>query len=349
MHQQLDVGVLGATGVVGQQFIRRLDRHPWFRLRWIAASDRSAGKRYADAVAWRWATPIPADAASLIVAAPVPDSAPSVVFSGLDASVAGDIEAEFARAGHTVISNARNHRMAADVPLLVPEINPDHTSLLTAQRRQRGWTGAIVTNPNCSTAILALALAPLVPFGLELVTVTTLQALSGAGYPGVPSLDIVGNIIPFIAGEEPKVETETRKILGALVGESIVDHPVIVSAQTTRVPVLNGHTAVVSARLASTPSIDDVREALIRYRGDARVAALPTAPERPVVWFSDDARPQPALDAGLGNGMSVSFGRLRACPVLGVKFVALGDNTVRGAAGAAILNAELLAAEGRLS
>lgn len=349
MDRQLDVGVLGATGVVGQQFIRRLAAHPWFRLRWVAASDRSAGKRYGDAVSWRWPTPIPAQAAGLTVAPPEPAGAPPILFSGLDASVAGEVEAAFARAGHTVISNARNHRMAPDVPLLVPEINPDHVAVLHAQRRQRGWPGAIVTNPNCSTAILALALAPLTPFGLEQVTVTTLQALSGAGYPGVASLDILGNIIPFIAGEEPKIETETRKILGRVTGDTIVDHPVVVSAQTTRVPVINGHTVVVSARLAAAPALEDVREAVARYAGDPRVSGLPTAPAQPVVWFDEDARPQPALDVGLGDGMSVSFGRLRACPVLGVKFVALGDNTVRGAAGAAILNAELLVAGGWLS
>jgi len=349
VHPQIDVGILGATGVVGQQFVRRLAHHPWFRLRWLAASERSEGRRYRDVAAWRWPAPIPQEVADLVIASPSPDGAPAVIFSALDASVAGEIEEAFARAGHVVISNARNHRMAPDVPLLVPEINPSHVALIDVQRRVRGWSGAIVTNPNCSTAILDLALAPLRPFGLEQVTVTTMQALSGAGYPGVPALDILGNIIPFIAGEESKVETETKKILGVFDGEAVAAHPVVVSAQTTRVPVANGHTVVVSARLADRPSIGAVRDAMSRFVGAGPVAGLPSAPSSPLICFDDETRPQPALDAGRGDGMTVSVGRLRECPVLGIKFVALGDNTVRGAAGAAILNAELLAAEGRLS
>ena len=349
MHPQVDVGILGATGVVGQQFVRRLVRHPWFHLCWLAASERSEGRRYRDVVAWRWPTPIPSEVADLTLAGAAPEGAPRVVFSALDASVAGEVEEAFARAGHVVISNARNHRMASDVPLLVPEINPSHTALIDVQRRARGWSGAIVTNPNCSTAILDLALAPLRRFGLEQVTVTTMQALSGAGYPGVSSLDILGNIIPFIAGEEAKVENETKKILGALAGDVVSGHPVVVSAQTTRVPVINGHTVIVSARLSDRPAIEAVRDAMARYIGEGPVAGLPSAPAAPLVCVDDDDRPQPALDAGMGDGMTVAVGRIRACPVLGIKFVALGDNTVRGAAGAAILNAELLAAEGRLS
>lgn len=350
MHPQTEVGVLGATGVVGQQFVRRLAAHPWFRLRWLSASERSEGKRYRDVVAWRWPSPIPPGAGHLIIAGPsAAGHAPRVLFSALDAAVAEDVEVAYARAGHVVISNARSHRMAADVPLLVPEINPSHTALLDAQRRARAWPGAIVTNPNCSTAILDLALAPLRVFGLEQVMVTTMQALSGAGVPGVPSLEILGNVIPFIAGEEAKVEMETRKILGSLEGPRVVDHPVVVSAQTTRVPVVNGHTAVVSVRLAERPSVAAVREAMTGFVGAGPVAGLPSAPAAPLVCFDEDNRPQPALDAGLGDGMTVSVGRIRACPVLGMKFVALGDNTVRGAAGVAILNAELLAVEGRLS
>ena len=350
MHPHTDVGVLGATGVVGQQFVRRLAAHPWFRLRWVSASERSEGKRYRDVVSWRWPSPIPPAVADLIVAGTsAPAGAPRVLFSALDAAVAGDVEAAAARAGHVVISNARNHRMAPDVPLLVPEINPSHTALIDTQRRARAWPGAIVTNPNCSTAILDLALAPLRAFGLELVTVTTMQALSGAGYPGVPSLEILGNVIPFIAGEEPKVETETPKILGSFDGSCVVDHPVVVSAQTTRVPVANGHTVLVSVRLTERPSVAAVRDAMARFAGADPVAGLPSAPAAPLVCFDDDNRPQPALDAGLGDGMTVAVGRVRACPVLGFKFVALGDNTVRGAAGAAILNAELLAVEGRLA
>jgi aspartate-semialdehyde dehydrogenase len=345
----IDVGILGATGIVGQQFVKRLVDHPWFQLRWLSASERSEGRRYRDVTSWRSPSPLPPQVADMVVSSPITAAAPRVVFSALDAAVAGELEAEFARAGHIVISNARSHRMAADVPLLVPEINPSHVALVDVQRRARRWPGAIATNPNCSTAILDLALAPLRAFGLEHVLVTTMQALSGAGYPGVPALDIAGNIIPFIAGEESKIETETRKILGVLEVNAIADHPVVVSAQTTRVPVLNGHTVVVSARLSERPSIAAVRDAMTAYAADDIVASLPSSPARPLVVFDDDSRPQPVLDAGLGDGMTVSVGRLRACPVLGVKFIALGDNTVRGAAGAAILNAELLAAEGRLS
>jgi aspartate-semialdehyde dehydrogenase len=346
---RIDVGILGATGVVGQQFVRRLAGHPWFRLRWLAASERSEGRRYREVVSWRVPGPPPAEAADLVVSLPTPAAAPRVLFSALDAAVAGELEETFARAGHIVISNARNHRMAPDVPLLVPEINASHTALLDEQRRVRGWGGAIVTNPNCSTAILDLALAPLTVFGLDAVTVTTLQAVSGAGYPGVASLDILGNVIPFIAGEEPKIETETRKILGRLAGGGVADHPVVVSAQTTRVPVVNGHTMAVSARLADRPTLAAVRRAMTEWIGDARMAELPSAPRPPLVLLDGDARPQPVLDAPAGDGMTVSVGRLRECPVLGVKFIALGDNTVRGAAGAAVLNAELLALEGRLS
>lgn len=345
---RIDVGILGATGMVGQEFIAQLDGHPWFNLVWIAASERSQGRPLADAAAWRLPAPRPAAAAGMVVDAVVPDRAPRVVFSGLDASVAGDVEAAFAAAGHVVVSNARNYRMDADVPLLVPEINPDHLELLAAQRAARRWPGLIVTNPNCSTIVLTLALAPLRRFGLRRVNVTTLQAVSGAGYPGVPSLDIVGNVIPFIGGEEEKMETETQKILGTLAGGRVEPHPVTVSAHTTRVGVTNGHTAMVSVGFETAPAAAELVDAFRSFTGRPQAEALPGAPERPIDYLDEANRPQPRLDVDRGNGMTVTTGRLRPCPVLDWKFVALGHNTIRGAAGAAILNAELMLIDGLL-
>ena len=340
----IDVGVLGATGVVGQQFVSRLAAHPWFNLTWLAASERSEGKTYRSVAPWRLATPIPDAAGTRVVEACTPGRGPKVVFSGLDASVAGEIESAFAAAGHIVVSNARNFRMDPLVPLLIPEINADHLQLLSEQRAQKQWPGAIVTNPNCSTIVLALALAPLRPFGIRAVVVSTMQAVSGAGYPGVPSLDILGNVVPFIGGEEDKMQTEPQKILGTDGGRT--PHPMIVSAHTNRVPVIDGHTMTVSVDLTARPSIDEVTEALRKFRGAPQELGLPTAPQPPIVVMDEPNRPQPRLDADLGGGMAVSVGRVRACPVLHARFVALGHNTVRGAAGAAILNAELMHARG---
>lgn len=342
----IDVGILGATGVVGQQFVSRLSTHPWFRPTWLAASDRSEGKAYRVAAPWRLSAPLPADVADRTVEACVPGRGPKVVFSGLDASVAGDIEGAFAAAGHIVVSNARNFRMDPLVPLLIPEVNADHLAVLAEQRAAKGWPGAIVTNPNCSTVVLAMALAPLRVFGLRAVVVSTMQAVSGAGYPGVPSLDILGNVVPFIGGEEEKMQSETQKILGADGGRS--PHAVIVSAHTNRVPVIDGHTMTVSVDLESKPDVDAIVAALRDFRGRPQLLGLPTAPVPPIVVMSEANRPQPRLDADLGGGMAISVGRVRACPVLHARFVALGHNTVRGAAGAAILNAELMKAEGML-
>ena len=342
----IDVGILGATGVVGQQFVSRLSTHPWFRPTWLAASDRSEGKTYRAAAPWRLSTPIPADIAERTVEACVPGRAPKVVFSGLDASVAGEIEAAFAAAGHIVVSNARNFRMDPLVPLLIPEINAHHLSILSEQRASKGWPGAIVTNPNCSTIVLALALAPLQQFGLRAVLVSTMQAVSGAGYPGVPSLDILGNVVPFIGGEEEKMQSETQKILGTDGGR--VPSDVVVSAHTNRVPVIDGHTMTVSADLTTKPDVEAVIAAMRDFRGRPQQLGLPTAPMPPIVVMPETNRPQPRLDVDLGGGMAVSVGRVRTCAVLHVKFVALGHNTVRGAAGAAILNAELMQAEGML-
>ncbi len=350
---QLEVGVLGATGTVGQQFVRLLDQHPWFSLTWLAGSERSEGKRYTDAAPWRLGTPISTESAKNIVQPPVPGQGPQLVFSALDASVAGELEAAFAAAGHIVVSNARNYRMEADVPLLVPEINPEHLGLVPLQAK-RGWKGAIVTNPNCSTVFLSMALAPLRQFNLRNVTVTTLQAVSGAGYPGVPSLDILGNVVPFIGGEEEKIESETKRILGLLKdkqgnGQQAVEpHPVTISAQTTRVPVVDGHTESISVSIDQGVTLDDVRHALTTFRGKPQDHRLPSAPCHPIVYAPEPNRPQPRLDVDRGNGMTVTIGRLRPCSVLGYKFIALGHNTVRGAAGAALLNAELMKAEGLL-
>lgn len=343
----IDVGILGATGTVGQRFVQLLDRHPWFTLTWLGASERSLGKRYGE-LPWRLPSPLPPAARDLLVEAPVPGRAPRLVFSALDAAVAGEIETAFARAGHLVVSNARTHRMDPLVPLLIPEVNPDHLALVAEQRRVRGWSGAIVTNPNCSTVVLAIVLAALGAFEPERTLVTTLQAASGAGYPGVPSMDLLGNVIPFIDGEEEKIETETRKILGTLRDGAVALHPIRVSAQTTRVPVVDGHTEAISVRLARPATLDRLREAFTTFTGRPQAYRLPSAPARPIVYRDEPNRPQPRLDADEGGGMSVTVGRLRPCPILGWKFVALGHNTIRGAAGAAILNAELLVAEGYL-
>jgi aspartate-semialdehyde dehydrogenase len=347
-RKRLDVGILGATGTVGQQFIRILSRHPWFRPSWLAASERSEGRRYGEAATWRLPEPLPDETARLDVQSCTPGRGPKLVFSALDASAAKDIEPEFARAGHVVVSNARSYRMDEDVPLLIPEVNPDHLGLIARQRRERGWPGAIVTNPNCSTVVLAMVLAPLRVFGIKSVAVTTLQAVSGAGYPGVPSLDILGNVVPWIQNEEEKIQTETKKILGSYAAESVTPHPVVVTAQTTRVPVVDGHTETVSIAFEQRPAVGDVRQALGSFHARPQALELPMAPDAPIVCVDANDRPQPRLDAWRGDGMTVTVGRVRECPVLGIKLVALGHNTVRGAAGAAVLNAELMLAEGRL-
>ena len=342
MSARLEVGVLGATGMVGQQFVRLLEAHPWFDATWLAGSDRSSGKTYGDAASWRLSTPAPDAAAARIVEQPIPGRGPKLVFSALDAGVAGDLEKAFAEAGHIVVSNARNYRMDPHVPLLVPEINADHLGALATQRDTHGWPGAIVTNPNCSTVFLAMALAPLRALGLTTSVVTTLQAVSGAGHPGVPSLDILGNVVPFIGGEEDKLETEPQKILGTLRGGLVEPHGVIVSAQTTRVPVIDGHTEMISVGFSSAVTAEDIRAAFDAFRGVPQERGLPSAPAQPLVYLEDANRPQPRLDVEREGGMAVFLGRLRPCPVLQYKFVALGHNTVRGAAGAAILNAELM-------
>jgi len=346
--QTLEVGILGATGMVGQHFIKFLQGHPWFKLTWLGASDRSAGKVYRDAMTWHLAGGLPDSVARLTVEDSKPGNAPQLLFSAMDASVATDIERAFAQAGHVVVSNSRNHRMERDVPLLVPEINPDHLKLAPVQQRARGWKGQIVTNPNCSTVVLTMGLGPLKQFGITRVVATTLQAISGAGYPGVPSMDIVGNVIPFIGGEEEKMQQETQKILGEFQGDHIEPLAAKVSAHCNRVPVVDGHTVTISVEFSSKPSEADVRHAFDVFTALPQQRGLPSAPPRPVIYLEEANRPQPRKDADRDRGMTACVGRLRACPALDYKFVALAHNTVRGAAGAAVLNAELMHSEGML-
>jgi aspartate-semialdehyde dehydrogenase len=342
--KQIEVGILGGTGMVGQHFIRFLQDHPWFKLTWLGASDRSAGKKLSEATAWRLGGDMPGGAAEIVVSDSKPGNAPRLLFSAMDASVATEIERAFAAAGHVVVSNSKNHRMESDVPLLVPEINASHLAAVRIQQKNRGWTGMIVTNPNCSTVVLTMALAPLAQFGIRLVIATTLQAVSGAGYPGVPSMDILGNVIPYIGGEEEKMQAETQKILGAFKDGQFISLGARVSAHCHRVPV--GHTVAVSVDFDRDILAKDAQHAIETFRGLPQERALPSAPARPLIYLPQQDRPQPRRDAERERGMATFVGRLRECPVLDLKFVACGHNTIRGAAGAAVLNAELMMSEG---
>lgn len=343
-------GVLGATGMVGQRFVKLLADHPWFELTAVAASERSTSKTYAQAARWHLEGPVPEVARDLVVKDLDPSLDCDFVFSALDSSVAGEAEERFARAGYPVVSNSKNHRMDPDVPLLIPEVNASHVNAIPAQQRNRKYdAGFIVTNPNCSTAGLVLVLKPLADaFGLEKVFVVTLQAVSGAGYPGVPSLDALGNVIPFISGEEEKMESEPQKLLGKWDGNRFIDAGLGISAHCNRVAVVDGHTECVSLRLKKTATITEVREALRNFEVSEELASLPTALKQPVVVVDEDDRPQPRKDANCGHGMAAVVGRVRECPLLDVKLTLLSHNLVRGAAGAALLNAELLAARGFL-
>jgi aspartate-semialdehyde dehydrogenase len=347
-ERKIEVGILGATGTVGQRFVQLLGEHPWFELRWLAASDRSAGKRYAEAVNWQLEGAPPPPVADWEVAECMPGLGPRVVFSSMSGAQAGEIEGAFAAAGHVVITNSSHFRMAADVPLLVPEVNPEHLGLLPVQRRRRGWEGAIVTNPNCAAVVLVMALAPLRRFGLRRVLVTTLQAVSGAGYPGVPSLDVLGSVIPYIGGEEPKVESEPQKILGELQGEAVRPLPFAISAACHRVAAVDGHLVAASVEFEQRPEREELLAALAGFRGLPQERRLPSAPLRPIHLLEACDRPQTRKDAGLERGMATAVGRVRECPVLHYKLVALSHNVLRGAAGAAVLNAELMASEGLL-
>ena len=348
-EMRIEVGILGATGMVGQEFVSFLEGHPWFDLTWLGASDRSAGKPYRDATNWRLGGVMPEHARDIQVEECKPGNAPRLVFSATDSSVATEIEQAFAHAGHVVVSNSRNHRMDADVPLLIPEVNPDHLKLIPLQQRRRGWKGQIVTNPNCAVVVLAMALAPMKRYGITAITVTTMQAVSGAGYPGVASMDISANVIPYIGGgEENKVEIETQKILGDFAGDSIRALNTKVSAQCNRVPVVDGHLLAASVALEKKPSIDELIHAVRNYRSLPQERKLPSAPPSPLIYMTENDRPQPRRDVERERGMAVFVGRLRECPVLDYKFIALGHNTVRGAAGVAVLNAELMYSEGLL-
>lgn len=343
------VGILGATGAVGQRFVALLDGHPHFVATALAASDRSQGRPYGEACTWRLPGDMPAAVRSLVVQPTAPPLDCDLVFSSLPAEVAGDVETAFARAGYPVLSNSSSHRMDAAVPLVVPEVNPEHLALLDPCRGTGGSRGFIVTNPNCSTVMLSLALAPLAArFGVQAVVATTLQALSGAGYPGVASLDITDNVVPYIANEEEKIERETRKILGRLDGGRVEPADLAVSAQCHRVNVVDGHMAAVRVKLGRPASPAELKSAFASFRALPQQLGLPTAPAQPILVRDEPDRPQPRLDRDAGRGMSITVGRIASDPVLGHRFVVLSHNTIRGAAGAAILNAELLLARGYL-
>lgn len=350
MTKKLHVGILGATGMVGQRFIQLLEGHPQFEITALAASDRSQGKTFAEACSWRLAGEMPAFVKSIIVAAPEPPLDCELVFSSLPGDIAREAEGSFAAAGYPVISNSSAYRMDHDVPLLIPEVNHEHLRLLDVyQKNGTGQHGFIVTNPNCSTIMLALALAPLhLKFGVESVVATTMQALSGAGYPGVASLAISDNVLPFIDGEEEKIESETLKILGRMNADKIDNAAMSVSAQCNRVNVSDGHLAAVRVKLVRPAGIDEVSNTLASFTSLPQQLGLHFAPEHPIIVRSEPDRPQPRLDRDAGKGMSVTIGRLQPDNVLDYRFVALSHNTIRGAAGAAILNAELLIATGKL-
>ena len=348
MTERIPVSILGATGTVGQKFVRLLAAHPWFEVAAVAASSESAGRQYQEAVRWREQTPLPPSVGAMIVRECAPPLPSRLVFSALDAEIAGPIEQAFARAGATVVTNTRTHRMDRDVPLLIPEVNSDHLALAECQRASRGWKGAILANPNCSTAALALALAPLHrAFRIERLFVSTMQAVSGAGYPGVPSLDIVGNVIPHIAGEEEKIERESRKILGTLANGTVEPAEFALSVHANRVPVVDGHMMTVSVGFADRVKVEDAAEAIRGFKAPSQVAGLPSSPTPPVELDSRIDRPQPRLDLDRGDGMAVTVGRLRPCPILDLRLVVLGHNTVRGAAGQGVQIAELVIADER--
>ena len=355
-QDKIRVGVLGATGAVGQRFIQLLADHPWFEIGCLTASDRSVGKRYGDAAKWLLRGGMPAGVADMVLApteAGAIDRDVRLLFSAIPGGAAGAVESELADAGFGVCSNASAHRMDPDVPLLIPDVNPEHTALIQVQQRARlvrgGRPGFIVTNPNCSSTHLVCALKPLHDaFGLTAVNVVTMQALSGAGYPGVASLDILDNVVPYIGGEEEKIEVEPRKLLGWLQGEAIEYAGFLVSAQANRVAVRNGHLEAVSVKLKEKAAIEDVAAALMNYAGDPQRMGLPTAPNPAIILHTEPDRPQPRLDRLAGRGMATSVGRLRPDPLFDYKFLVLGHNTVRGAAGGALLNGELLYAQGWL-
>ncbi len=345
----IPVAVLGATGAVGQRFIQLLDKHPLFQVVALTGSERSAGKKYREVCRWVLDTPMPPEVADLTVLDAEADVPAQVVFSALPGNVAGPIEQRLATAGHIVCSNASHHRMEPDVPLVIPEVNPDHLNLIAVQRRRRGWSGAIVTNPNCTSTPATMVLRPLLDtFGVRRMLLVSMQALSGAGYPGVPSYDIVDNVIPFIGGEEPKLEVEPQKMLGQLRDDTIVPASFTTSAHCNRVPVLEGHLVCLSIELERKASPEEVTDVLRAFRGLPQELRLPTAPEQPIIVRDEPDRPQPRRDRDAGRGMATVVGRIRPCSLFDIKLIALSHNTIRGAAGASILNAELMHAQGWL-
>jgi aspartate-semialdehyde dehydrogenase len=349
MQTKTPVGILGATGIVGQRFVQMLEHHPWFEVAWLAASDRSEGRSYGEAARWKMKTPMPARVAEMRVSPATPEGAPKIIFAALDASIAADMEPSFAAAGCAVVSNSSALRMQSDVPLVIPEVNPDHIQMIECQTWRKASGGFVVTNPNCSAIGLVMALKPLQElFGIETVMAVTMQAVSGAGYPGVASLDILGNVIPYISKEEEKMEEETRKLLGRLNGSGIVPAAFAMSAQCNRVAVEDGHTESVSVRLKKKARPEEIIKAWKEFRSVPQELRLPSAPEQPVRYTAFADRPQPRFDVEAGNGMTTTVGRLRPCGVLDWKFTVLSHNTIRGAAGAALLNAELLKVRGYL-
>jgi aspartate-semialdehyde dehydrogenase len=348
MPSKYPIGILGATGMVGQRYIQLLEDHPWFRVTWLAASDRSSGKPYGEAAKWRLDTPLPERIAKMIVSPADPSGAPRIIFASVDAAIARDLEPKFAEAGCAVLSNSSAFRMAPSVPLVIPEVNAEHLQLIEEQPSRKASGGYMVTNPNCSTIGLVMALKPLQErFGIEKIFVTTMQAVSGAGYPGVASMDILDNVVPYIGGEEEKMEAETLKLLGRLEGHSVTPLHAMVTAHCNRVPVIDGHTECVSVEFTRKATAEEILAAWNDYTPLAG-RNLPFAPKQPVQFTTLADRPQPRLDRNREGGMAVTVGRLRPCNLLDWKFVLLSHNTVRGAAGATILNAELLASLGKL-
>jgi len=339
----IKAGILGATGAVGQRFVEALANHPWFEITSLAASERSAGKTYKEAAGWRLDTAMPESVEDIKVVPVDPKAVDAdVVFSALPADLALTIEPEFAKAGFAVASNASSFRMEKDIPLVIPEVNPEHLGLIEVQQDTRGWDGYIITNPNCSTIIMTLTLKPLMQFGLETVQVATMQAISGAGFSGVAAMAIYDNVIPYIGSEEKKMETETLKLLGEFSGSEIVPADMRVSASCNRVPVIDGHTEAIWAGMRDKPTPEEVKEAFLKF--DPKLGELPSEPKKALIVRDEIDRPQPRLDRNMGKGMSVSVGRIRE----GIRYIAMGHNTIRGAAGASVLNAELLHSMGKL-
>ncbi|HEY1986504.1 MAG TPA: aspartate-semialdehyde dehydrogenase [Terracidiphilus sp.] len=348
MQTKYPIGILGATGMVGQRFIQLLENHPWFEVTWLAASDRSSGKPYGAAAKWRLDTPLPDRIARMVVSPAEPEGAPKVIFASIDAAIAREMEPRFAAAGCAVLSNSSAFRMTPNVPLVIPEVNADHLHLIEEQPWRKESGGYMVTNPNCSTIGLVMALKPIEErFGIDQIFVTTMQAVSGAGYPGVASMDILDNVVPFIGGEEEKMEAETLKLLGKLEGHGVTALDARMTAHCNRVPVVDGHTECVSIKLKKTATQEELLAAWSEFQ-PLKGRDLPFAPDIPVQWTEQPDRPQPRLDRNRGAGMAVTVGRLRPCKLLDWKFVLLSHNTVRGAAGATILNAELLVSLGKL-